>query len=157
MELDDRAWSELDDAYGKSGTISSLLVKLEELPAAESWKSEPYYSLWSALCYQGEVFTASYAAFPHLVRIVGANSHRKEAFKALQLADCIEAARLTGSGPALPSTLAPSYEDALAALPRIVLGLLTLASDRDEARILCAALAVSAQQGELALDILDPE
>jgi hypothetical protein len=71
------------------------------------YRSEPYFSLWSALCHQGDAYTASYAAVPHLVDVLlAAPSPAHDS--TLQLVVCIEIARARGDGPELPTELQPS-------------------------------------------------
>jgi hypothetical protein len=73
LPLNDARWSTLSNAYGASSHIPQLLADAEKLPEDSGRDVEPYFSLWSALCYQGGVHAASYAALPHLVRIVEEN------------------------------------------------------------------------------------
>jgi len=67
LDLDDRRWAELTHAYGSAADIPPLLRHLREFPPATDYRAEPYFSLWTALCHQGPVYPASYAAVPHLV------------------------------------------------------------------------------------------
>jgi hypothetical protein len=50
--------------------IPPRLRQLRTFPSARDYQSQPYFSLWSALCHQGDVYTASYAAVPYLVDAV---------------------------------------------------------------------------------------
>jgi hypothetical protein len=63
LALDEPRWSELDHAYGAAGNIPALLRALER------GEQSAWDEIFSALCHQGTVYTASYAAVPHLVRI----------------------------------------------------------------------------------------
>jgi len=73
LPLNDARWTALSDAYGASTGIPKLLAHAATLPEDFGEGAEPYFSLWSALCHQGDVYSASYAALPHLVRIVEEN------------------------------------------------------------------------------------
>lgn len=53
-------WALLTDAYGRADEVPSLLI------AAETGDPLAWEELWSRLCHQGSVSTASYAAIPHL-------------------------------------------------------------------------------------------
>lgn len=116
ISLDDKRWSELCDAYGSAGRIPDLIKQCEALPNDDGYETEPYFSLWSALCHQGDVYPASYAALPHLVRIVGENPG-KFRWTMMSLMQAIEAARLEGRGPVISEDLKPAY---MAALNRVV-------------------------------------
>jgi hypothetical protein len=63
LGLDDPRWNNLDHAYGPAGNIPGLLRALER------GEQELWDELVPALCHQGCVFTATYAAVPHIVRI----------------------------------------------------------------------------------------
>jgi hypothetical protein len=57
------------------------------------------------LYHQGSVFSASYAALPHLMHFITTHAQAPQAIRLLQLVVCIEAARDKGGGPQLPSPL----------------------------------------------------
>src|SRR6266850_3843268 len=68
--LNKEEWSTLDHAYGRADDIPALLLTVEADPSPKSSNDqEPWFSLWSALCHQGNVYSASFAAVPHLLRI----------------------------------------------------------------------------------------
>lgn len=142
LALDDARWSALSDAYGASSGIPKLLAEAEKLPEDTDGFAEPYFSLWSALCHQGDVYSASYAALPHLVRIVEENTDRFR-WTLLLLAHAIELARSEGRGPPVPNDLMTSYQTALARIPVIASSLLTGASGEVELRVILAACASS--------------
>ena len=55
LSLDDTQWAELSHAYGRASDIPALLRQLYALPHA-SGQEEPWFSLWSALAHQGDVY-----------------------------------------------------------------------------------------------------
>ncbi|ROU07053.1 hypothetical protein [Lysobacter enzymogenes] len=55
-------WSELQDAYGPADEVPTLLAALDPDPAAQVWTE-----LWSRICHQGTVYSASYPALPWLL------------------------------------------------------------------------------------------
>jgi hypothetical protein len=140
LPLDDARWSTLSDAYGVSSGIPKLLAHAEKLPEGSGSNVEPYFSLWSALCHQGDVYSASYAALPHLVRIVEENPQNFR-WTLLLLVHAIEVARLEGRGPPVPDELLDPYLRALTRVPRLANAL--LAGDRTELelRVILAACA----------------
>ncbi|MFD6878556.1 MULTISPECIES: hypothetical protein [unclassified Streptomyces] len=76
-------WSQLSHAYGSAEKIPTLLDRIASEPDAELWSS-----LWSALCHQGSVYSASFAALPWLAG-VAAGDDGEQAVNALTLAGAI--------------------------------------------------------------------
>jgi hypothetical protein len=54
-------WSQLTHAYGSAEDIPALLDRITAEPNSTLWSD-----LWSALCHQGSVYSASFAALPWL-------------------------------------------------------------------------------------------
>ncbi|MEZ0092524.1 hypothetical protein [Streptacidiphilus sp. EB129] len=54
-------WSQLNHAYGTAQDIPGLLAAMSPDPQDAGWDA-----LWSRLCHQGPVYSASYAALPAL-------------------------------------------------------------------------------------------
>lgn len=73
-------WSQLSHAYGSAEDIPALLDRIASEPNAERWSN-----LWSALCHQGSVYSASFAALPWLADVAGSDD-REQAVSALNLA-----------------------------------------------------------------------
>jgi hypothetical protein len=119
IPLDSPKWFELTDAYGPSSEIPTLLAVLLTLPPDQGQGAEPYFSLWSALCHQGDIYTASYAAVPHIARAI-AGSPERAPWTLFQLLACIEIARAQGRGPEIPADLRPDYHEALRQIPALI-------------------------------------
>ena len=120
LSLEDERWGELQQAYGSAANVPELLRQLRSSPGPTgSYQEEPWYSLWSSLCHQGDVYTASYAAVPHIVKI-GCETRSPIAFSFLQLPSAIEVARRNGRGPELPVELSQEYHRALTSLAEVV-------------------------------------
>lgn len=66
-------WNQLQDAYGAAAGIPALLRSAATFPIEEDCQSEPWFSLWSALCHQGDVYSASIASVPEIVSILESN------------------------------------------------------------------------------------
>ncbi|MFJ8433163.1 hypothetical protein ACIQ9P_17875 [Kitasatospora sp. NPDC094019] len=77
-------WSRLSHAYGSAEDIPALLDLIEAEPSAERWSE-----LWSALCHQGSVYSASFAALPRLTAIAVAAAGTEQRLNAVQLAAAI--------------------------------------------------------------------
>jgi hypothetical protein len=117
LELDSPRWSELEHAYGAASDIPALLRQLATLPSSED-DSEPWFTLWSALAHQGDVYSASFAAVPHVVRALATAPERAD-FTYFQFPACVEAYRQKHQVP-IPADLASAYHAALAQLPALV-------------------------------------
>lgn len=75
-------WFQLQDAYGSAEAVPGLLA------AAESGDSEVWNDLWSRLCHQGTVYSASSFAIPALAALAE-NAPQGGYSEALQLASAI--------------------------------------------------------------------
>src|SRR5262249_2846073 len=67
LPLDSEKWSELQDAYGSASKIPDLLKQLSSNTKPQpDFRAEPWFSLWSSLCHQGDIYPASFAAVPYI-------------------------------------------------------------------------------------------
>jgi hypothetical protein len=154
--LDSPRWCELDHAYGKAADIPALLRQLESLPPSGP-DDEPWFSLWSALAHQGDVYPASFAAVPHVVRALAMAPDRAGAVY-LQFPAWVEICRKRHN-VLVPPDLRDVYVAALTALPRLVAATADRAWDDEFLACALAALAVakgSSDVAEAALE-LTPE
>lgn len=120
LSLDDPLWNQLEHAYGKASDIPDLLRKLALSTAPSAGNtSEQWYRLWSSLCHQGDVYTASYAAVPHIVKIASSTATPVD-FSFFQFPAAVEVARRGGRGPEIPEQLGSDYHQALAHLSECV-------------------------------------
>ncbi|MER7701789.1 hypothetical protein ABTX81_02650 [Kitasatospora sp. NPDC097605] len=86
-------WSRLSHAYGSADDIPDLLDRIASAPTAELWND-----LWSALCHQGSVYPASFAALPWLAERSRCGDREQEV-QAVHLAGAIMAgAIVAGTG-----------------------------------------------------------
>ena len=71
IPLDSLEWKSLRHAYGSAEDIPPLLKTISKGPSktTDSEIKDTWFKLWSALCHQGDVYTASIAAVPHLMKI----------------------------------------------------------------------------------------
>jgi hypothetical protein len=142
ISLDSPQWSSLSHAYGKATDIPDLLRQLEALPTSAN-DNEPWLSIWSALAHQGDVYSASFAAVPHVVGYLAADPLKAD-FSFFHFPAWIEICRVK-RGIEVPSDLAPAYHQALARLPELV----ALAAHRewDENVLSCALASIAASKG----------
>lgn len=151
LDLNSPRWAELEDAYGNAARIPELLGQLHTLPG-DTDNAEPWCSLWSALAHQGDVYTASFAAVPHVVQALATSPHTASEVY-FHFPAWVEICRHR-SGTPVPEDLEGPYLRALSQLPRLV----EQASGRpwNAAFTACAlsALAVAKEQHDLAEALL---
>ncbi|MFJ6136817.1 hypothetical protein [Kitasatospora sp. NPDC092286] len=123
LDLGMTDWSQLSHAYGAAEDIPPLLDRIAAEPSAELW-----HDLWSALCHQGSVYSASFAALPWLAG-TAESRNREQAVNALVLAGAITAGagQLHGAGD-----IRSEHAAEIAALLRTVNQYRRTASDRTE-------------------------
>lgn len=159
LALDDPRWSELTHAYGSAADVPALLQQLETTPTAagDDWRSEPWFSLWSRLCHQDTVYTASYAAIPHLIGIAARKTAPPFDWQYVGLTAAVEVARRAGAGPPIPDNLLPAYQAALQRLHELAFLVADQPWDGVLSRAIAAALVVAKGHAELAEAILEFE
>ena len=155
-------WGKLSHAYGGAEDTPELLDQARRAPAGGSYRDEPWFSLWSALCHQGNVYTASYAALPELLAIAqGRQENHAAARECVLLAGMIELERALPdkgrSPPPIPSHLASAYYKALNEGAQLAQHLRTREQDPNYARGL--DIAAAAMGGRVAqarrLDLIE--
>src|SRR5689334_22771197 len=65
LKLDSRKWATLSHAYGSASDIPQLIAQLRAA-SPEAWDAINQ-ELMAAILHQGDVYTATYAAVPHLL------------------------------------------------------------------------------------------
>jgi len=142
LSLDSPRWADLEHAYGPAKNVPALLRDLDALPSSED-KKEPWFTLWSALAHQGDVYSASFAAVPHVVRVLSTAPERADsAF--FHFPAWVEICRHRKQIP-IPPELTEAYFAALAQLPSLVGA--AAARRWDENFLACALSAVAAAKG----------
>lgn len=116
LPLDDPRWKDLRHAYGDAADIPDLLRALASSTGPKAgYEAEPWFSLWSSLCHQEDVYTASYAAVPHVVQIASEAKGPID-FSFFLLPASIEISRKAGRGPNIPDAYADDYHRAIGRL-----------------------------------------
>jgi hypothetical protein len=156
LALDDPRWTAMSHAYGPAVDIPDLLTKARHDFRPGHQAESTWFALWSALCHQGDAYTASYAALPHLIAMAPAHLERKR-YDPIFLSACIELARLEGRGPAIPADLMSSYEEAVASARTLAVESVSSAWDSDSDVALRASAAALARDIPRARSILDAD
>jgi hypothetical protein len=154
LSLDSPRWSELQHAYGSASNIPLLLKQLETFPS-DNPNDEPWFSIWSALAHQGDVYSASFAAIPAVVSIIESNPQKATA-SFFQFPTWVEICRQRKHVP-IPDDLRPGYFEALARLGPLSATVVNSNSDEGFLRCLLASIAVSKAEIALAEAILELE
>jgi hypothetical protein len=108
LSLDSPDWSELSHAYGNASDIPELLRQLQHLPSSVN-DQEPWFSIWSSLAHQGDVYSASFAAVPYVVASL-ATAPTKADFSFFQFPAWVEVCRKKRGVP-IPAKLAVAYHE----------------------------------------------
>jgi hypothetical protein len=154
LQLDSPKWSDLRHAYGSAADIPAMLHELEQFPPNEGSEAPPYFMLWSSLCHQDDVYTASYAVVPHIIRILASAPSRAH-WDFFLLPACIEIARAKGRGPEIPAELRDDYFAALRRIPALAAAAAESQWDEGFCRTVTAAIAVAKGQPALGEAILE--
>jgi hypothetical protein len=157
LRLDDFRWAELRHAYGTAENIPALLSQLAGLPA-DVGDAEPWFSLWSSLAHQGDVFPSSYAAVPHIVAVL-ASAPGSAPVAFFHFPAWVEICRKR-AGLEVPGFLSQAYFEALRQLPAIVATAADSGAwshERSQCTLACVAVAQGQYSIAEALLELSPE
>jgi hypothetical protein len=156
LPLESPIWVTLQHAYGSAEDIPALLREIAAEPADSRPSEGPWFDLWSALCHQGDVYPASFAAVPHLVQTL-ANHLDRACFDFFLLPASIEVARHR-RGVTVPDYLDEDYRESLSRFPTLAGAAAGGPWDTTRCRSILAAIAVAKGQldtAELLIEIDD--
>lgn len=156
LALDSPKWSELDHAYGSASDIPALLKALPTAQVRQKHDVEPWFSLWGAICHQCDVYSASYAAMPHIIS-AAAQREPEDRAEYFLMAGTIESMRHRAVCPAIPSDLSEAYDRAVADAIPLVIDTLGVEKDEGWFKAMLAALAAFRGFPELSAAVVDLE
>ena len=148
LALDSPDWKGLQTAYGSAEGVPALLEQLRRFPISRSYEDEPWFSLWSALCHQDDVYSASFAAVPHIVEALASDPVRAD-FNYFQLPTCIELARFDKKIQ-VPASLELGYSEALKKLPGLAAKAAVSEWTDEKCAVALAAIAAATGKHETA-------
>lgn len=143
LELSSPRWSELRDAYGSAAKIPELLRQLSAFPSDDG-SSEPWFSLWSALAHQGDVYSGSFAAVPYVIAAI-ASSPERVTDVYFHFPAWVEICRHK-NGADVPDELVADYFDSLSLIPALVAS--AAEKQWSTAFTACALSATAAAKGQ---------
>ncbi|MGH9767981.1 MAG: hypothetical protein ACREAB_11150 [Blastocatellia bacterium] len=132
----------MSHAYGGASNIPQLIKQLKTAPPPKDGKSEPWFSLWSSLCHQFDVYTASYAALPHIVAIAESKPV-KQRLEFFSFIGAVEAYRHRNGAPPIPPFLEKDYFTAIEQAAGLILDSLVADWDEEEMIVLLGAYAIT--------------
>jgi hypothetical protein len=140
LDLSCTSWKDLRTAYGSASDVPDLLRQLHTAPPPQQkCQSEPWFSLWSALCHQGDVYTATYAAIPPIIAI--AKTRYAVLLDCLNFVGYAEACRHHKRAPGLPPELKADYDAALLDAAELFIDALKRKWNEEETKVLLGGLA----------------
>jgi hypothetical protein len=143
LPLSDREWKNLSHAFGSASNIPDMLQDLAASKTKSSdYREEPWFSLWSCLCHQDDIYTASFAAVPHIFDIASKVDGPVDS-SFFQLPAAIEIARCKGNGPEIPDHLSVDYFSAFPILVATIHSRKKEEWDKDMLLAVLAAFAVA--------------
>lgn len=152
LELSSPHWAELRDAYGSAVRIPDLLRQLSTLPS-DNGDSEPWFSLWSALAHQGDVYSGSFAAVPHVIEAIASSPGRvTEVY--FHFPAWIEICRKK-NGVDVPDELEAAYFGSLKRIPALVANASEKPWSAAFTSCVLSAIAAAKAQHELAEALLE--
>jgi len=152
LSLESSRWAQLRHAYGPADDIPELLRLLKDLPASRG-EDEPWYSLWSSLAHQGDVYSASFAAVPHVIEMFATNPMAADECY-FHFPVWVEICRQK-EGTAIPEDLNDAYFASLSRLPDLIAQCFAKEWNSEYARCALAAIAVAKGQAYLAEPLLE--
>ncbi len=123
-----------------------MLKNLRDLPDSQKEK-EPWFGLWSSLAHQGDVYSASFAAVPHVIEAIS-TAPEKVDFSYFQFPAWVEICRHK-NGTAIPEDLEASYFASLKRIPALFA--LACESNPNQEILTCGFSAIAAANGQHAI------
>lgn len=146
LSLDSRRWTELQHAYGSAADIPALLSELRRLPRSEG-NAEPWFTIWSALAHQGDVYLASFAAVPHVVEALAMDPPTADSAY-FQFPAWVEICRVRHA-TTVPDDLRDAYFGSLSRLPKLAAEAAVV--PWDDSRLACVLSAIAVARGHPAI------
>lgn len=145
IPLNSKRWQHYTHVYGQADDIPALLKQLETLQSTDNYRDEPLFTLWSSLCHQYSVYSASYAAVPHIVYF----AQGKSPLLQLHFIELVASIHCYRPKNDLPEELADSYHHAIKEAHTLCLTLVQYDFTDHQLQSLLGAIAVLRDSREL--------
>ena len=155
LSLKDDTWQSLRNAYGNAGDTPKLLEEAKTAPSGGS-EAEPWFSLWSSLCHQGDIYSASIAALPHLKQI-GKERLENDVTEPLDLLCAICVSALRNGLPEGAKVFAEEFQSIVDDLPGTAVQLLRKIKNDDHARYIAATILISTNHMDIGTKLYDSD
>jgi len=152
LELASPRWAQLEHAYGSATDAPVWLAALADLPTAAG-EAEPWYSIWSALAHQGDVYPASFAAVPYVIQALASDPVLADDTY-FHFPAWVEICRVK-KGLEVPADLREAYFAALARLPDLAAAASAVPWDDERLACVLAAIAVAKGHCDVAEAVLE--
>lgn len=148
-------WNSLHHAYGNAGDIPAMLEQLGRFPDETDWQAEPWFSLWSALYHQDDIYTASIAAVPRIVATLSqAPGKGTLGFYLLPASIAIA----DNANPVeVPARMRDAFTSAIATLGGIAAAALPAMTDKDMTKAAQVAVLVAQGDFDQAAELIDAD
>jgi hypothetical protein len=140
-------------AHGHAGDLPGLLRTLRRATTPEQTTALTH-AITEYVCFEYDVYTASYAALPYLVEAAATQPPAERAYL-LGLIGRIAALAQRHTAEPVPPALLPDYEAALQHAGDLALEGLRQSGPAGDLRLLCGTLAAVRGHPVLALDLLE--
>ncbi len=106
LSIDSARWAELEHAYGDATQLPTHLYELFE---KQNYGDDPNDVLFGCLCHQGSVYSATYAAVPHVVNALSRQSIQSQIWLFMFLGQVA----ISNDAEAIPDDLSGDYLQAI--------------------------------------------
>ena len=107
LPLNSDRWKALRHAYGSAGDVPGMLREMKRRGFSVEDDAD---LLWSYLCHQGTVYTATYAAAPHVLPLIDRQSVENQ----VMLLSFLGSVASSLDADPVPQELRPAYEETIA-------------------------------------------
>ncbi|MEZ4489314.1 MAG: hypothetical protein R3C24_12995 [Cyanobacteriota/Melainabacteria group bacterium] len=165
ISLDSPRWKELRQAYGTAEAVPELLRAMEKedaqrvaMTTSGGGSKSVWHDIWSSLCHQSSVYTATYAAVPYMVSVAKKGSLTLR-LDVLVFCGIVQAFGNLVGGP-VPADLIAEYETSLTKVVEMSRGIVSDAVregllDRFPLNSLVQSLLAIRYGGDATICILD--
>lgn len=154
LSLSDSRWRKLDHAYGNASDVPRWIENV----AQDSNSKDSWDWMWASLCHQMGVYSAAYAAVPHLTRL-GLLTSGQARRPFIELVAHIEGCRQLNQNyvAPIPGDLEQDYFAAVAQIPQLIADSAEVEWDAETALIYAGAILIAKDHAHLGMTVTQLE